>query len=92
MAELIHQTRAHDGDFSFEEKADMLFKMLSAARRNFPQGLPDKELQRVFELHQSWQAGLVSCPMSILADREEVDNQASGGLHRPRLRLVSASR
>lgn len=74
------------------ESIQVFFAMLAAAQARYPSGLPDIELQNVFDCHQAWLAAHVSCPKAYQSDRQAVDTQSGDGSHPPHLRIVSSGR
>lgn len=70
---------------------ELFFKMLADVMDRHPSGLPDTELQLVFERHQVALNGPEFLPQECLADHQASDIRKSGGSRQPLLRLVSDS-
>ena len=77
----MKNSQAHDGLLNSRiakirgDTQDVFLAMLGVALSEHPQGLPDKELQRVFELHQAWIKGSKFQRLKGLSDREAEDVQ-----------------
>lgn len=77
---------------SDKQSVEKFFRMLADAQARNPSGLPDKELQRVFDLHQAWLADHEHGLTHFSAGRPASGSQNIDGSHQLRLRLISAHR
>lgn len=68
----------------------LFFKMLADVQARYPQGLPDKELQRLFASHQAAISGDALSLHHPRLDRQEVDSRKIAGFRPLPRRLCGA--